>query len=158
MQKNRSCLRLDLNSGFTTNVSVKSYTIMVPMVPSLLRSFWCGCEGKQKINPSPVLAPQNQNACAVRAIQCIMYMAQTFMVYASLHWTEQNSDDIYLCPFAVVKHLGWVYNRVPNLRSGINPLAVITRERSDYGPPPPSCVRMSCVHPWSQTTDWPETP
>ncbi len=95
-----------------------------------------------------MLAPQNQNAHAEQAIQCIMYMARTFMVYASIHWTEQNSDDIYLCSFAVVKHLGWwVYNQVPNVRSNITPLAVITRERSDYGPPPLSCVRMSGVRP-----------
>ena len=103
--------------------------------------------GDNRVNPSPVLAPQNQNACAERAIQCIMYMARTFMVHASLHWTEQNSDDIYLCSFAVVKHSGWVYNQVLNVRLGITPLAVITRERSDYGPPPLSCVRMSGVHP-----------
>ncbi len=34
---------------------------------------------------------QHQNACcAERAIQTIMYMARTFMVHASLHWTEQS--------------------------------------------------------------------
>jgi hypothetical protein len=103
--------------------------------------------GDNRVNSSPVLAPQNQNACAEQAIQCIIYMAQTFMVHASFHWTEQNSDDIYLCSFAVVKHSGWVYDRVLNVRLGITPLAVITRERSDYGPPPLSCVRMSGVCP-----------
>ncbi len=103
--------------------------------------------GDNRVNPSPVLAPQNQNARTEQAIQCIMYMAQTFMVHASLHWTKQNSDDIYLCFFAVVKHSGWVYNRVPNVWSGITPLDVITRERSDYGTPPLSCVRMSSLHP-----------
>jgi hypothetical protein len=45
--KESSCVRLDSNSGFTTIVSVKSYTIMVPMESSLLRSFWCGCEERQ---------------------------------------------------------------------------------------------------------------
>ncbi len=94
-----------------------------------------------------MLAPQNQNARAEQAIQCIMYMAQTFMVHASLHWTEQNLDDIYLCSFAVVKHSGWVYNQVLNVRLRITPLAVITREHSDYGPPPLSCVRMFGVCP-----------
>ncbi len=103
--------------------------------------------GNNRVNPSPVLVPQNQNACAEQAIQCIMYMAQTFMVHASLHWTDQNSDDIYLCSFAVVKHLGWVYNQVLNVRLGITPLAVINRKRSDYGPPPQSCVRISVVCP-----------
>jgi hypothetical protein len=76
-----------------------------------------------------------------------MYMAQTFMVHASLHWTEQNSDDIYLFSVAVVKRLGWGYTQVLNVRLGITPLAVITRERYDFGPPPLSCVRMSGVHP-----------
>jgi hypothetical protein len=60
-----------------------------------------------------------------------MYMARTFMVHASLHWTERGSDDISLWPFAV-KHSVWVYNRVPNVRSGLTPLELITRERSDY--------------------------
>jgi hypothetical protein len=103
--------------------------------------------GNNRVNPSPVLAPQNQNARSEQAIQCIIYMAQTFMVHASLQWTAQNSDDIYLCSFAVVKHSGWVYNQVLNVRSGITPLAVTIRERSDYGPPPLSCVRMSGVCP-----------
>ncbi len=103
--------------------------------------------GNNRVNLSPVLAPQNQNACTEQAIQCIMYMTRTFMVHASLHWTEQNSDDIYLCSFAVVKHSGWNYNQVLNVRSGITPLAVITMERFDYGPLPLSCVRMSGVCP-----------
>ena len=60
-----------------------------------------------------------------------MYMARTFMVHASLHWTERGSDDISLWSFAV-KHSVWVYNRVPNVRSGLTPLELVTRERSDY--------------------------
>ncbi len=47
----------------------------------------------------------------------------------SLDRTKFN--EISLCSFAV-KHLVWVYNRVPNVRSGITPLALITRECSDY--------------------------
>jgi hypothetical protein len=53
------------------------------------------------------------------------------MVHASLHWTEQGSDDISLWSFAV-KHSVWIYNQVPNVRSGLTPLELITRERSDY--------------------------
>ncbi len=75
-----------------------------------------------------------------------------------IHLEHRCRHRPYLCSFAVVKHLGWVYNQVPTVRSGITSLAVITRERSDYGPPPLSCVRMSDVCPWSQTADWPETP
>jgi hypothetical protein len=59
-----------------------------------------------------------------------MYMVRTFMVHAYLHWTKNGSDDLSLWSFAV-KRLVWVYNRVPNVRSGLNPLE-LTRERSDY--------------------------
>ena len=53
------------------------------------------------------------------------------MVHASLHWTEQGLDDILLRSFAV-KHSVWVYNHVPNVRSGLTPFELITREHSDY--------------------------
>jgi hypothetical protein len=60
-----------------------------------------------------------------------MYMVQTFMVHASLHWTERGSDNLSLWSFAV-KHLVWVYNRFLNVRLGLTPLELITRECSDY--------------------------
>jgi hypothetical protein len=60
-----------------------------------------------------------------------MYMARTFMVHASLHWTERGSDDLSLWSFAV-KHSVWVYNHVPNVKSGLTPLELITRKHSDY--------------------------
>ncbi len=52
------------------------------------------------------LALNTKNARAERAIQTIMYMAQTFMVHASLHWTDRGSDDLSLGSF-VVKHSVW---------------------------------------------------
>ena len=60
-----------------------------------------------------------------------MYMARTFMVHASLYWTDKGSDDISLQTFAV-KHSVWIYNQVPNVWSGLIPLELITHERSDY--------------------------
>ena len=89
------------------------------------------CEEKRQSQSFSGVGAQHQNACAERAIQTIMYMARTFMVHASLHWTERGSDDISLWSFAV-KHSVWVYNRVPNVRSGLTPLELVTRERSDY--------------------------
>ena len=53
------------------------------------------------------------------------------MVHASLHWTERGSDDISHWSLAV-KHSVWVYNQVPNVRLGLTPLELITRECSDY--------------------------
>jgi hypothetical protein len=60
-----------------------------------------------------------------------MYMACTFMVHASLHWAERGLDYISLWSFAV-KHSVWVYNHVLNVRSGLTPLELVIRERSDY--------------------------
>ncbi len=74
---------------------------------------------------------QHQHARAERAIQTIMYMARTFMVNASLHWTDCGSDDLSLWSFAV-KHSVWIYNRVPNARSGLTPFELVTNEWSDY--------------------------
>ncbi len=68
---------------------------------------------------------------AERAIQTIMYMARTFMVHASLHWTKRGSDDLSLWSFAV-KHSVWIYICVPNVPLGLTPLKLITREYSDY--------------------------
>ena len=42
---------------------------------------------------------QHQNSKAERAIQTIMYMARTFMVHSSLHWTDMGADDISLWLF-----------------------------------------------------------
>jgi hypothetical protein len=53
---------------------------------------------------------QYQNARAERAIQTIMHtMARTFLVHASLYWTEIGSDDLSLWSFTV-KLSEWVYN------------------------------------------------
>jgi hypothetical protein len=95
------------------------------------KEFRQDCDEKRQSQSFSGVGAQHQNARAERAIQTIMYMARTFMVHALLHWTDRGSDDISLWPFAV-KHSVWVYNRVPNVRSGLTPLELITRERSDY--------------------------
>jgi hypothetical protein len=50
--------------------------------------FWRDCEEKQQSQSFSGIGAQHQNARAECAIQTIMYMVQTFMVHASLHWTE----------------------------------------------------------------------
>ncbi len=102
--------------------------------------FWCDCKEKQQSQSFSGIGSQHQNAHAKCAIQTIMYMAQTFMVHASLDWTERGSDNLSLWSFAV-KHLVWVYNCVLNVRLGLTPLELITRERSDY-------KDLLCCHVW----------
>ncbi len=60
-----------------------------------------------------------------------MYMACTFLVHSSLHWTDMGADDISLWPFAV-KHAVWLYNRVPNLESGLTPMELLTKQKADH--------------------------
>ncbi len=62
------------------------------------------------------------------------------MVHAFLHWTDRGSDDLSLWSFAV-KHSVWIYNHVPNAWSGLTPLELVTKERSDY-------KDILCCHVW----------
>jgi len=73
------------------------------------------------------------------------------MVHASLHWTYCGSDDVSLWSFAV-KHSVWINNRVPNAWSGLTPLELVTKERSDYGHPPLTCVGIPGVCSRSKTS------
>ncbi len=56
--------------------------------------YCCDCTEKGQTQSFPGVGAQHQNACAERAIQTIMYIAQTFMVHAALHWTDHGSDDL----------------------------------------------------------------
>ena len=60
-----------------------------------------------------------------------MYMAWTFMIHPSLHWTENGVDDLTLWYFAV-KHSFWVYNRVPNQESKMSPMEILTKTKSNH--------------------------
>ena len=84
---------------------------------------------------------QHQNAQAERgAIQTIMYMAWTFMVHSSLHWTDRGLDDISLWPFAGM-HVVWLYNRVPNCQSGLTWLELLMKSKANH-------CDLLCSHVW----------
>ncbi len=89
------------------------------------------CLDKRQSQSFSGVGAQHQNSKAERAIQTIMYMARTFMVHSSLHWTDMGADDISLWPFAV-KHAVWLFNRVPNRESGLTPLELITKQKADH--------------------------
>ena len=71
------------------------------------------------------MGAHHQNEKAEQAIQTIMYMARTFVVHSSLHWTENGADDLSLWIFAV-KHAAWLYNRIPNRVSRVTHLECMT--------------------------------
>jgi hypothetical protein len=74
---------------------------------------------------------QHHDSKAKRAIQTVIYMARTFLVHSCLHWTDMGADDISLWPFAV-KHVVWLYSRVPNFESGLTPMELITKQKADH--------------------------
>ncbi len=74
---------------------------------------------------------QHQNSRAERSIQTIMYMARTFMLHVSLHWSASHVDDLSLWPFAV-KHAVWLYNRLPNRVTGLTPIERLTNTKTDH--------------------------
>jgi hypothetical protein len=89
------------------------------------------CEQKHQKQTFSGVGAQHQNAKAERAIQTIMWMARTFMLHVSLHWTEYGVDNIALWGFAV-KHAAWLYNRIPNRVTGISPLEMLTNVKADH--------------------------
>ena len=89
------------------------------------------CNEKMQSQSFSGVGAQHQNSKAERAIQTIMYMARTFLVHSSLHWTDMGADDIALWPFAV-KHAVWLYNRIPNYKSGLTPLELLTKQKADH--------------------------
>ena len=60
-----------------------------------------------------------------------MYMARTFMLHVSLHWTEHGVDDLSLWPFAV-KHAVWLHNWLPNKVTGLTPIELLTKQKTDH--------------------------
>jgi hypothetical protein len=84
------------------------------------------CFKKKQSQSFSSVGVQHQKSKAKRAIQTIMYMARTFLVHLSLHWTDMGADDISLWPFAV-KHPVWLYNRAPNFESGLTPMELLTK-------------------------------
>eukprot|EP00956_Cyclotella_meneghiniana_P008774 scaffold12007_cov42-Cyclotella_meneghiniana.AAC.5 len=89
------------------------------------------CEEENQKQSFSGVGAQHQNAEAERAIQTVMYMARTFMIHAALQWGSDGSDDLLLWPFAV-DHAAWLYNRIPQQKSGITPIELVTNIKSDH--------------------------
>ena len=74
---------------------------------------------------------KHQNAMAERAIQTIIYMARTFIVHVSLHWSERGANDFSSWGLAI-KHAAWIHNRLPSQTSGLTPLELLTKTKADH--------------------------
>ena len=93
--------------------------------------FRADCKQKHQSQSFSGVGAKHQNAMAERAIQTVTYMARTFMVHVSLHWSEQGVDDLALWGFAV-KHAAWLHNRIPSQTTGLTPLELLSKTKADH--------------------------
>ena len=63
---------------------------------------------------------------AERAIRTISSIARTMMIHAAIHWPEMS--DLTLWPMAV-EHAAYIYNHMPNPRTGLAPIDLFSRSR-----------------------------
>ncbi len=94
-------------------------------------SFCQDCYNKKQTQSFSAVRSQHQNAQAEHAFQTIMYMARTFLIHVSLHWDDCRVDDLSLWSFAV-QHAAWLYNRLPNQVSGLTPIKLATKTKTDH--------------------------
>ena len=53
------------------------------------------------------------------------------MAHALIHWPADGADEIRLWAFAF-QHTAWLYNRLPNPKTGLTPLEVLTKTKVDH--------------------------
>ena len=89
------------------------------------------CDNKHQEQYFSGFVAQHHNSRAERAIQTSMYMARIFMVHYSLYWIDKGANDMSLWSFAINKSV-WLHNCLPNYRSVITPLELITINKADH--------------------------
>ena len=97
----------------------------------IAKDFRDDCSSKGQTQTFSGVGAQHQNGAAERAIQTIFWMARTYMLHVALRWNEYDVDSPKLWPFAV-QHATWVYNRVPNIKTGLTPLERISGIKADH--------------------------
>jgi len=93
--------------------------------------FMRDCTGKGQKQTFSGVGAKHQNAIAERSIQTICYWARTMMVHAAIHWPADGADNLRLWAFAI-KQAEWIHNRMPNRVTGLTPLEIFTKTKSDH--------------------------
>ena len=90
--------------------------------------------GFNKNGPSQsfsVVGVQHHKYKADRAIQYIINMDSKFVVHVSLHCTDRGVDDLLLKLFSI-RRAFWFHNWVKNIQSGLTPIELLTKTKSDH--------------------------
>ena len=62
------------------------------------------------------------------------------MIRCALHWGEHGSDNFTLWCFTL-DHAAWLYNKIPQMLSGLTPLEMIANYKADH-------KDLACTHVW----------
>ena len=74
----------------------------------------------------------HKNESSERTIKTVVTMARTMLVYAALRCPEGTfSTNIWTM---VMDYAVWVYNRIPDLQSGLSAIEIWSRSRSRFEP------------------------
>jgi hypothetical protein len=98
------------------------------------------CISKDQSQTFSGVGTKHQNAVVECNIQMICYWDRHMMVHASIHWPSNGSDNIRLWPL-VVQHAVWLFNHIPNCVTGLTPIEVLTKTKSDH-------CNIQCAHIW----------
>jgi hypothetical protein len=114
----------------------------IPFRLSLMLStpFNTGCtpaEHGQGTRQSGVSA-QFQNGAAENIIKIVVHTAHTLMRHASIRWPYVASKELW--PM-VVSHAGYMYNHTPKQESGLSPIEILTKTKSEHN-------ALLTAHPW----------
>jgi hypothetical protein len=93
--------------------------------------FYEDCISKDHSQTFSGVRAKLQNAVAECNIQMICYWACHMMVHAAVHWPSNGFDNVRLWPLAI-QHAVWLFNHVPNRVTGLTPLEVFTKTKSDH--------------------------
>ncbi|GFH58478.1 hypothetical protein CTEN210_14954 [Chaetoceros tenuissimus] len=84
----------------------------------------------------------HQNGHAERHIATIMSIARAQMIHAAIHWPDVADSSLW--PMSV-NHAVWLWNHVPNARTGQSPQDIFTRRSFQL-------ERFNSVHVWGSPT------
>ena len=90
------------------------------------------------------IGDQHYNSISEGVVQTMMYMDRTLMVHTLLHRTYYGVDDLLRWYFAM-QHTVWMYNCMPNWKTGISTMEMLTSTKSDR-------YNLQQAHVWVCTT------
>ena len=112
----------------TYGVTIKSYLGDNGIFAA--EGFRADIEAKTQTIQFSGVGAHHQNGIAERNIKTVTYLARTMLIHMCLHWPDQSTE-LDLWPFALT-YACWLWNRIPSPSSGLSPLEIFSKTKSDH--------------------------